>query len=164
MANKNICENDFHSPSKYKNPIVRFFHFLFYKNKLYYHKDDTALCAQCNDFIRTPLAYYHWGTKAAYVLIGALTFAFSAMVPQADYGDRLIRCSIIGMSFFLLIRIIDAFVFAVFSWRVFDVTEFSPQAYSERAKNERHCRYWMILCGIVLGFGLSMMILLLKSH
>lgn len=158
MANRQICENGFHNPSRYKNPIMRFFHFVFCKNKLYYRKDDTALCFQCNCFTRVPLEYYHWGTSVAYVLIGVLTGVFLAFFHESDYGDIILKYSIAGLLVFTLIRVTDAFVFAFFPWRVFDETKFNSQAYLERAKNERDSRWWKIAGGLMLGYHTALVI------
>ncbi len=163
VLRENACIEGVHSPSKYKNPIIRFLHFLFLKHKLYYRKDDTALCAKCNVFLRTPLAYYHWGAKMAYVLAGMLVITFIIIFPKSDYGDYFVRYGIIGVSLFATNRIIDSFIFAFFPWRLLDETNIDPQALIERANNEQKSRCHMVYVGMFIGFLINISVLFIHS-
>lgn len=149
----------FHTPSKYKNPFMRFFHFLFCRKKIYFKDDDTGVCSICGEPIKTPFAYYHWGMYVAFFVISAvvfglfLFFALPAKIHRIPYA--LLACGI----FILLKNGITASALAFFSWETYKGEKHALEEHWDWAKQEERNRDISMLLG--LGFAVVIVLTIL---
>ncbi len=152
MPEKNKYENAFYNPSEYKNPLMRFLHFLFCKNKLYYRKGDTALCPQCGISIKVPLAYYHWGFRAVLAVLTMIVFEIVLLI-KASKLRPIPQVSVFVILYLIFSRIATALVFAWFSWRPLKKQDLMQVLSYEIAEKERLKRERIVLRTIIAMYA-----------
>lgn len=141
----------FHTPSKYKNPFMRFFHFLFCRKKIYFKDDDTGVCSVCGEPIKTPFAYYHWGMYVAFFVISAVDAGLYAYFVFPLSLPLLLRLFLASVNVLLLHNVLEACALSFFSWETYKMEKHALEEHWDWARQEKKNREMAMFFGTLVS-------------